>query len=79
MEKLLKREEIPDDILEYFEEVVPPFLLCVVLDCFIGSGTSAIVAYNHGRSFIGIELNETYLKDIAIPRIEKVTKQRKMF
>jgi|GEM_PF-6379829 len=24
MEKLLKKSEIPDDLLEYFEEVTPP-------------------------------------------------------
>ncbi|MGG3874538.1 DNA-methyltransferase [Brevibacillus laterosporus] len=34
----------------------------IVLDPFIGSGTTAIVARNSGRHFIGIELNPDYIK-----------------
>jgi len=52
---------------------------CTVMDIFFGSGTTAIVAYKYGRKFIGIELSETYLKNIAVPRIEKATKQLKLF
>lgn len=37
-------------------EVVP----CTVLDCFAGSGTSLAVAFENGRSSIGIELNPEY-------------------
>ena len=43
---------------------------CVVLDPFIGSGTSCCVALAHGRHSIGIDLSEKYLKNNAIPRIE---------
>lgn len=32
----------------------------VVLDCFSGSGTTAIAAYNQGRNFIGCELSKEY-------------------
>ena len=32
----------------------------VVLDPFMGSGTTGLVAYNAGRDFVGIELNPTY-------------------
>ncbi|MCA1626225.1 MAG: site-specific DNA-methyltransferase [Acidobacteria bacterium] len=42
----------------------------IVLDPFTGSGTTAIVAKESGRKFIGIELNPKYVK-IAKNRIEK--------
>ena len=51
----------------------------VILDPFIGSCTTGIVAYRHDRKFIGIDLSEIYLKDIAIPRIERETEQLKLF
>ena len=34
----------------------------IVLDCFMGSGTSALVARKHGRNWIGIELSKAYIK-----------------
>lgn len=40
-----------------------------VLDPFTGSGTTGMVAVNMGREFIGIELSETYARDIAVGRI----------
>jgi hypothetical protein len=52
---------------------------CTVMDIFMGSGTVALVAYKHGRKFIGIELNKKYLDEIAIPKIEKARKQLKLF
>lgn len=42
----------------------------VVLDPFIGSGTTAVAALRLGRSFIGMELNEEYYK-VAINRMAK--------
>jgi len=50
-----------------------------VLDPFLGSGTTAIVANRYDRKFIGVELSETYLNDIAIPRIKAETQQMKLF
>jgi DNA modification methylase len=41
----------------------------VVLDPFVGSGTTCVVAQEHGRHFIGIDLNSEYL-EIAHNRIE---------
>jgi site-specific DNA-methyltransferase (adenine-specific) len=32
----------------------------IVLDCFMGSGTTGISALNNGRKFIGIEIDENY-------------------
>jgi hypothetical protein len=43
---------------------------CVVLDPFIGSGTTAVVCLGLGRYSMGIDLSEEYLKKNAIPRIE---------
>lgn len=40
----------------------------IVLDPFMGSGTTAVVAQRLGRQFIGIDLNEEYIK-IAKKRI----------
>lgn len=41
----------------------------IVLDCFSGSGTTAVAAYNQGRNFIGCELSKDYF-DKSILRVE---------
>lgn len=46
-----------------------------VLDPFIGSGTTAVVAHRLECNCVGIELNKAYLRDIAVPRIESETAQ----
>lgn len=45
---------------------------CVVLDPFMGSGTTAVVAKTLGRSYIGIELNPSYIV-MAEKRLAKIT------
>lgn len=45
----------------------------IVLDCFMGSGSTGVACMNTNRKFIGIELNETYF-NIAKERIEKTNK-----
>jgi hypothetical protein len=47
-------------------DVVP----CTVLDPFVGSGTTCMVALKHGRRGIGIDLSDSYLTEFAIPRIQ---------
>lgn len=42
----------------------------VVLDCFMGSGSTGIACLNTNRRFIGIEIDNTYF-NIAKNRIEK--------
>lgn len=42
----------------------------VVLDPFMGSGTTAVACLNTGRNFIGFELDENYYKK-SLERIEK--------
>jgi DNA modification methylase len=56
------------------ENLVTPCILAgsrvgdTVLDPFTGSGTTGVIALQHGRKFIGIELNPDYIK-IAQKRI----------
>jgi len=42
----------------------------LVLDPFVGSGTTCLVARNLGKNFIGIELNEKYI-EIANKRMSQ--------
>lgn len=49
----------------------------VILDCFMGSGTTALVALKNNRQFIGIELNPDYI-NIANKRIDPYLKQQKL-
>jgi adenine-specific DNA-methyltransferase len=41
----------------------------VVLDPFLGSGTTAVVARRLGRRVIGFEASEAYVADVAVPRL----------
>jgi len=54
--------------------VYKPFkpIPCTVLDPFIGSGTTSVVAQANGRRSIGIDLNSKYL-DMAVPRLTQPT------
>ena len=58
------------------EKLIEPCVLAgskeggVVLDPFLGSGTTAIVAKKYNRGFIGIELNSEYVK-MAERRLEE--------
>ena len=50
----------------------------IVVDPFMGSGTTGVACVKMGRSFIGIELDEGYF-DIACERIRKAYEQPDMF
>ena len=56
------------------EKLIEPCILAgcrpgdIVLDPFLGSGTTAVVAAKHGREYIGIELNPEYA-EIARRRV----------
>lgn len=58
------------------EKLIEPCVLAgsryggIILDPFIGSGTTAVVAKKHNRGFIGIELNSEYVK-MAERRLEE--------
>lgn len=65
-------------------ELITPCVLAgspeggVVLDPFMGAGTTAVTAHDIGRKAIGCELNGEYLYDICIPRIKQETKQQRL-
>ena len=63
----------PIALMEYLIKLVTP-PEGIVLDPFIGSGTTAIASLNTGRSFIGIEKEKKYF-DIANERIANHTIQ----
>lgn len=50
----------------------------VVLDPFMGSATTGVVAHRNDRRFIGIEVHEPYF-DMACQRLENVQRQEKLF
>lgn len=43
----------------------------LILDCYLGSGTTAVAAQRTGRRWIGIEVSERTVRDFAIPRLQK--------
>lgn len=50
----------------------------IVIDPFLGSGTTGVACVNLGRSFIGIEREPAYF-DIACRRIEEAYRQPRLF
>jgi hypothetical protein len=67
----------PVKLMEYLITLITP-PNGIVLDPFLGSGTTALAALNLGRFFIGIELNEEYC-EIARRRIEQHKTQTELF
>jgi DNA modification methylase len=62
----------------YPDKLVEDILLCfsdpgdVVLDPMLGSGTTCVVAAQHGRRYIGIEISQDYAT-IARTRLQQET------
>lgn len=44
----------------------------IVLDCFVGSGTTAAVAHKMGRRWVAVERSRDTLDNFTIPRLTKV-------
>jgi site-specific DNA-methyltransferase (adenine-specific) len=65
----------PLALMEYLVRLTRTPTGGVVLDPFMGSGTTGIACVNEGRDFIGIEQNEEYL-EIARRRIEYWQKRK---
>lgn len=60
----------PESVIKHFIEILSnPGE--VVMDPFMGSGTTGVVAKRHGRSFIGVELQEDYF-DVALKRVSDI-------
>ena len=65
----------PLDLMRYLCQLVTPNG-GVVLDPFMGSGSTGKASIQAGYKFIGIELDEDYF-EIAVARIEKMIKDKK--
>ena len=66
----------PIALMEYLIKMITP-KGGIVLDPFIGSGTTAIAAYKEHKQFIGFEKEAEYFK-IAEARIKHHTAQKKL-
>lgn len=65
----------PVDLMASIVQIVPPG--GIVLDPFMGSGTTGVACMKHGRKFIGVEMEPRYF-DIACRRIEEAWSQRSL-
>jgi DNA modification methylase len=66
----------PVELMKWCLDLIPDANL--VLDPFMGSGTTGVACVKLGRRFIGIELEEKYF-NIACKRIEEAYRQGDMF
>ena len=67
----------PTDLMAYLCRLITPHG-GVVLDPFMGSGTTGVACIQTGRKFIGIEREERYF-EIACRRIEQAVAQGQLF
>ncbi|UXD21324.1 SAM-dependent methyltransferase [Ignicoccus pacificus DSM 13166] len=65
-------EELPYRCIQLYT-----FKKDVVLDPFVGSGTTCVVAKKTGRHFLGIDINEEYV-ELSKRRVERWLKQRSL-
>lgn len=48
----------------------------IILDPFSGSATTGVVALRYGRKYIGIDLSQEYIDELAIPRLKAEVEKR---
>ncbi len=48
----------------------------LVLDPFCGSGATGVAALRHGRRFIGVDAEDSYLETLALPRLREISQPR---
>jgi len=63
-------------LMSYLVNLIAPPYQCVVLDPFMGSGSTGIAALLNNHNFLGIEMQEDYM-EIASARIDNYEKFRK--
>jgi DNA modification methylase len=67
----------PVEVMRWCVEQLPKDA-AIVLDPYMGSGTTGMACADLGRQFIGIEIEPKYF-DIACERIENAQRQQRMF
>lgn len=65
----------PLAICEYIIKLTTFSESAIVLDPFVGSGTTAVAAKKLGRNFIGIDTNAEYI-EIAMKRLKNIEKEK---
>ena len=76
-DKLTHPNEKPVGLLKYLIELTTE-MGGAVLDCFMGSGATAVAAKECGRQYIGFELDENYHKK-ASARVERAAETLTLF
>jgi len=66
-------EELPLRLIKLYS-----FKKDIVLDPFLGSGTTSLAALKNGRNYIGFDTNESYIS-LANKRVEQLKKQTTLF
>lgn len=70
--------QMPLDVMNNIIGILPRDENTVVIDPFMGSGTTGISCKKYGVDFIGIEIDETYF-EIAQDRIVNYSEQMELF
>jgi len=70
--------QMPIEVMENILKTLPDD--CIIIDPFMGSGTTGVACINTNRKFIGIELDEKYY-DISCKRIKNaiIEKEQELF
>jgi len=76
-EEFVHPTQKPIELMKWCIELIPPPAV-LIIDPFMGSGTTGIAAVQLGRKFIGIEIEAKYF-DVACKRVAAAVKQPDLF